>query len=192
MDDHPPTPPENNDGRTACNHPPTHPPTRKQRRRWRQQNRLDTTWLDKRIADPLEKQNRAGRPEPTVVVTIGGACLACHVCVPSLLFFGRRLSSITQLFSIPFYPTTPPPSMIQQQQQHPLHHPSPPPPHTSSGIIAAYRRATAKATSFVELLSKGQFPSDRDFLIEQPVRGRGREREGRHLFFGLYYESIFI
>lgn len=37
------------------------------------------------------------------------------------------------------------------------------------GIITAYRRATSKATDFVELLRKGQFPSDQDFLIEQDV-----------------------
>ena len=30
-------------------------------------NRLDTTWLDKRIADPTERTHRVGRPEPTTV-----------------------------------------------------------------------------------------------------------------------------
>jgi len=70
-------------------------------------NKLDTTWLDNRIADKTETR-RTGRPDAGLVVTIGA-------------------------------------------------------------IVTAYRRATAKANEFVELLRKGQFPSDQHFLIEQDV-----------------------
>ncbi|KAM3567206.1 hypothetical protein VYU27_010643, partial [Nannochloropsis oceanica] len=40
---------------------------------------------------------------------------------------------------------------------------------TEDFVKNPYRRTTQRATAFVELLGKGQFPSDRDFLIEQSV-----------------------
>jgi len=46
---------------------------------------------------------------------------------------------------------------------------SPSPSLPTSLPPSAYRRTTQRATAFVELLGKGQFPSDRDFLIEQSV-----------------------
>lgn len=71
------------------------------------QNRIDTTWLDARIANP-EAVSKAGRLDPLLVVTIGG-------------------------------------------------------------VVTAHRRATTKATEFVQLLQKGQYPSDEHFLVEQKV-----------------------